>query len=70
MNCQARNSKRSFFKIIEKAEKAAFAIDCLVNIEDGSALSPPPYIQAGLKWLQEKLEEPALVVDEGVVKNG
>lgn len=59
------------FEIVDKAEKAAFAIDCLVNIVDDSALSPPPYIAAGLKWLEKKLEEPALVViDTGVVANG
>ena len=59
------------FEIVNSAEKAAFAIDCLVTIEDGSALSPPPYIEAGLKWLQEKLKEPALVVvDTGVIANG
>jgi hypothetical protein len=61
----------ALFEIVDSAEKAAFAIDCLVAIEDGSALSPPRYIEAGLKWLQEKLEEPALsVVDTGVVVNG
>lgn len=59
------------FEIVDKAEKAAFAIDCLVEIEDGSALSPPPYIEAGLRWLQEKLEGSALVVtDTGAVSNG
>jgi len=63
--------EEALFEIVDKAEKAAFAIDCLVTIEDGSGLSPPPYVEAGLKWLQEKLEEPALVVGgTGVVDNG
>lgn len=58
------------FEIIDCAEKAAFAIDCLVLIEDGAALSPPPYIAAGLGWLQEKLQGPTLVIDEvGVIAN-
>ncbi|MCF6324281.1 MAG: AAA family ATPase [Gammaproteobacteria bacterium] len=52
------------FEIVDKAKKAAFAIDCLVEIEDGSELSPPPYIEAGLKWLQEKLKEPALILTD------
>ena len=61
----------ALFEIVDSAEKAAFAIDCLVAIKEGSALYPPPYIEAGLKWLQEKLEEPALVVkDTGAVANG
>lgn len=61
----------ALFEIVDKAEKAAFAIDCLVEIEDGSTLYPPPYIAAGLEWLEKKLEEPALVViDTGVVANG
>lgn len=50
----------ALFEIVDNAEKAAFAIDCLVVIEDGSTLYPPPYIKAGLEWLQEKLKEPAL----------
>jgi len=59
------------FEIVDSAEKAAFAIDCLVGIEDGATLSPPPYIAAGLRWLQEKLQEPPLVIDvSGVVANG
>lgn len=61
----------ALFEIVDKAEKAAFAIDCLVAIEDGSALSPPPYIEAGLKWLQEKLgEPPIIVVDTGTAESG
>ncbi|MDE9433156.1 AAA family ATPase [Xenorhabdus bovienii] len=59
------------FGIVNKAEKAAFAIDCLVKINDGSSLSPPPYIEEGLKWLQEKLEKPSLFsVETGAVANG
>lgn len=44
------------FEVINKAEKAAFAIDCLVAIEDGVRLKPPSYIALGLKWLEEKLQ--------------
>jgi len=70
-NLSGDELESELFEIVDKAEKAAFAIDCLVAIEDGSALSVPPYIEAGLKWLQEKLEEPALVVtDTGEVANG
>ncbi|SEB00019.1 Predicted ATP-dependent endonuclease of the OLD family, contains P-loop ATPase and TOPRIM domains [Thiothrix caldifontis] len=59
------------FEIIDKAEKAAFAIDCLVEIKDGSTLSPPPYIEAGLKWLEEKLEETTLLaMNSGAEGNG
>jgi len=59
------------FEIVDKAEKAAFAIDCLVNIDDGYALSPSPYIEAGLKWLQEQLKETAFVVaDMGAAASG
>jgi predicted ATP-dependent endonuclease of OLD family len=58
----------ALFEIVDNAEKAAFAIDCLISIEDGASLSPPPYIEAGLQWLQEKLDEPVLVVvDTGVI---
>lgn len=61
----------ALFKIVDSAEKAAFAIDCLVQIEDGSTLYPPTYIEEGLKWLQERLEEPALVVtNTAVIANG
>ncbi|TXH68442.1 MAG: ATP-dependent endonuclease [Thiothrix sp.] len=51
------------FEIIAKAEKAAFAIDCLMNIEDGSSLKPPPYIQAGLKWLESQLDGNSLLIN-------
>ena len=61
----------ALFEIVDKAEKAAFAIDCLIEIEDGSALSPPSYIETGLKWLQAKLEESTLiVVDAGMASDG
>jgi len=58
------------FDIVDGAEKAAFAIDCLMAIEDGAELSPPLYISSGLEWLEGKLQE--LTSDfEGVgVKNG
>lgn len=37
------------FDLLKTAEKAAFALDCLM-LEDPKALKPPSYIAAGLKW--------------------
>lgn len=45
------------FEIVDRAEKAVFAVQCLVDIEDGSSLKPPLYIHSGLEWLEEKLRE-------------
>lgn len=43
------------FELLKKAEKAAFALDCCLTIEDGSKLIPPDYIHVGLTWLDESL---------------
>lgn len=51
------------FAIVDKAEKAAFAIDCLMSLEDGNELSPPTYISSGLGWLQNKLREKTQSLD-------
>ncbi|QEQ98378.1 AAA family ATPase [Neptunomonas concharum] len=45
------------FEIVNNAEKAEFAIECLLAIDEGTNLTPPKYIAAGLKWLDEKLQE-------------
>lgn len=45
------------FDIVDRAEKAAFAIDCLVATEEEASLLPPLYISEGLGWLEEKLQE-------------
>lgn len=39
------------FDLLKTAEKAAFALDCLM-LEDPKALNPPSYIGAGLKWFE------------------
>lgn len=39
------------FDLLKTAEKAAFALDCLM-LEDPKALNPPSYIAAGLKWFE------------------
>ena len=39
------------FELLKTAEKAAFALDCLM-IKDPKALKPPSYIAAGLKWFE------------------
>ena len=39
------------FDLLKTAEKAAFALDCLM-LEDPKALKPPSYIVAGLKWFE------------------
>ena len=39
------------FDLLKTAEKAAFALDCLM-LEDPKALKPPSYIAAGLKWFE------------------
>lgn len=44
------------FDILKNAEKAAFALDCLM-IKDPKVLQPPTYIREGLEWLQCTLEE-------------
>ena len=52
------------FEIIDSAEKAAFAIDCLIAIEDGAKMLPPAYISNGLEWLETKLREQSLSFDD------
>ncbi|NKK42520.1 AAA family ATPase [Rhizobium leguminosarum] len=39
------------FELLKTAEKAAFALDCLM-LEDPKALKPPSYIAAGLRWFE------------------
>ena len=46
----------ALFELLKDADKAAFALDCLM-IEEPTQLVPPPYINDGLSWLDEALEE-------------
>lgn len=39
------------FHLLKSAEKAAFALDCLM-LEDAKAIKPPQYIQDGLEWFE------------------
>lgn len=39
------------FDLLKTAEKAAFALDCLM-LEDPKAIKPPGYIADGLKWFE------------------
>ncbi|MBW8791325.1 MAG: hypothetical protein JF594_27330, partial [Rhizobium leguminosarum] len=39
------------FDLLKTAEKAAFALDCLM-LEDPKALKPPSYIAEGLRWFE------------------
>ncbi|MEQ9888292.1 AAA family ATPase [Pectobacterium zantedeschiae] len=43
--------ENELFDLLKTAEKAAFALDCLM-LEDPKALKPPSYIAAGLKWFE------------------
>lgn len=71
-NLSGEELEDALFSIVDKAEKAAFAIDCLVDIEDGANLVPPPYIATGLEWLQDKLKESdaAPIANAQEVSNG
>ncbi|MBR9764047.1 MAG: ATP-dependent endonuclease [Rhodobacteraceae bacterium] len=44
------------FELLKTAEKAAFALDCLM-IENPTALEPPSYIAAGLKWFERAVSK-------------
>lgn len=44
------------FELLKGAEKAAFALDCLM-IKNPKSLVPPPYIHDGLSWLESVLDE-------------
>ncbi|MEW4402079.1 AAA family ATPase [Agrobacterium tumefaciens] len=39
------------FELLKTAEKAAFALDCLM-LNDPTALKPPQYIRRGLEWFE------------------
>lgn len=47
------------FDLLKSAEKAAFALDCLMNFDDPASLSVPPYIRSGLDWFATALDEKA-----------
>ncbi|MEI4263442.1 AAA family ATPase [Roseovarius sp. D0-M9] len=54
------------FDLLKTAEKAAFALDCLM-LEDPKALKPPSYIAAGLKWFESAVSKDIL---ESEIKTG
>jgi predicted ATP-dependent endonuclease of OLD family len=60
--------KESLFELLKGAQKAAFALDCLM-IESPTELVPPLYISDGLSWLENYLTETASDV-EMVPSNG
>ena len=43
------------FELLKSAEKASFALDCLLAFDKPETLQPPPYISSGLAWLDAKL---------------
>jgi hypothetical protein len=54
------------FDLLKTAEKAAFALDCLM-LKDPKVLKPPSYIAAGLKWFEGAVGKDVL---ESEVKMG
>ncbi len=44
------------FELLKTAEKAAFALDCLM-LEDPKILMPPSYIAAGLEWFERAVSK-------------
>jgi predicted ATP-dependent endonuclease of OLD family len=44
------------FALLKSAEKAAFALDCLMH-KDAKAIKPPRYIQEGLAWFEKVIEK-------------
>ena len=44
------------FELLKSAEKAAFALDCLMH-EDATAIKPPGYIQDGLAWFERSINK-------------
>lgn len=49
------------YEAIGKKSKADFALDLLAAAQDPRTLEPPPYITAGLTWLEERVRELPLV---------
>jgi predicted ATP-dependent endonuclease of OLD family len=43
------------FRLLKDAEKAAFALDCLM-LDDPASIKAPAYIHAGLKWFESALD--------------
>lgn len=48
--------EQALFELIGSAEKAAFALDCLMELDKPETLHAPPYIAAGLSWLEQRLD--------------
>ncbi len=54
------------FELLKTAEKAAFALDCLM-LEDPKVLQPPSYIASGLKWFERAVSKN---IAESEIKTG
>lgn len=56
------------FSLVQKAKKGDFAFDCLMLKKDKSSseLKPPQYIAAGLRWLEQYLDENPQDISSGV----
>lgn len=57
-NLSPEDLQESLFELLKGADKAAFALDCLM-IEAPAKLDPPEYIRKGLTWLQSHLNRAA-----------
>lgn len=53
---ESQNLEGELFELLKTAEKAAFAIDCLM-IENPLSLKPPRYIRDGLNWFERVVRE-------------
>ncbi|WP_227286189.1 AAA family ATPase [Boseongicola sp. H5] len=59
------------FELLRSAEKASFALDCLLAFDNPETLQPPPYISSGLAWLDAKLaSETNTVLKKNEVQGG
>lgn len=53
-NCSKEDLAEQIHFLLKKADKAAFALDCLM-LDDPKSLKPPKYIREGLEWFQETI---------------
>jgi predicted ATP-dependent endonuclease of OLD family len=52
----------ALFALLKTAEKAEFAIDCLM-MKDAQKLLPPGYIRTGLEWFQKEVDAEIVATD-------
>lgn len=55
-NLSGDDLEDELFELLKTAEKAAFALDCLM-IKDSRSLRAPSYIAAGLKWFERAVSK-------------